>query len=149
MTTPFTAPLNNYGIFWVGQQTQLNHLSRSDRNLSWIHMAFLAAVTITPFTTGLLARFMPYRVALVAYWMNLLALGAILYASWGYATRRAMVEQDVPEAVVAAVCRRIVIAQSLYGFGALLCILGTYWSVGFIVLVQIYYAIAPDTWRGA
>jgi Endosomal/lysosomal potassium channel TMEM175 len=25
------------GIFWIGQQTQLNHLARSDRSLSWIH----------------------------------------------------------------------------------------------------------------
>ena len=30
------------GIFWVGQQTQLNHLSRADRNLSWLHFVFLA-----------------------------------------------------------------------------------------------------------
>ena len=29
------------GIFWVGQQSQLNHLERSDRSLSWLHMAFL------------------------------------------------------------------------------------------------------------
>ena len=29
------------GIFWIGQQTQLNHLARSDRSLSWIHMLFL------------------------------------------------------------------------------------------------------------
>ncbi len=26
------------GIFWVGQQSQLNHLARSDRHLSWIHL---------------------------------------------------------------------------------------------------------------
>lgn len=39
--------------------------------------------------------------------------------------------------------RRIVIAQSLYGFGALLCFFNTYWSIGFIVLVQLNYVIAP------
>jgi uncharacterized membrane protein len=43
------------GIFWVGQQTQLNHLARSDRGLSWIHLAFLFLVSITPFSTALLA----------------------------------------------------------------------------------------------
>ena len=43
------------GIFWTGQQTQLNHLVRADRDLAWIHIAFLAAVTLTPFTTNLLA----------------------------------------------------------------------------------------------
>src|SRR5271166_2429131 len=45
------------GIFWVGQQTQLNHLSSSDRGLTWIHLLFLFAVTITPFSTMLLAEF--------------------------------------------------------------------------------------------
>src|SRR5580692_1425905 len=37
------------GIFWVGQQTQLNHFARADRNLAWIHIAFLCAVSLTPF----------------------------------------------------------------------------------------------------
>src|SRR5208283_1852351 len=46
------------GIFWVGHQTQLNHLARSDRHLTWIHLAFLFSVTLTPFSTRLLADFM-------------------------------------------------------------------------------------------
>src|SRR4051812_21176548 len=33
------------GIFWVGQQTQLNHLARSNRDLTWIHLGFLLAVS--------------------------------------------------------------------------------------------------------
>jgi len=70
------------GIFWVGQQTQLNHLARSDRSLSWIHILFLFAVSRTPFSTTLLAGFTRYRIALVAYWFNLLLLGVPLYFSW-------------------------------------------------------------------
>ena len=41
------------GIFWVGQQTQLNHFARSDRHLMRIHLGFLLAVTLTPFSAGL------------------------------------------------------------------------------------------------
>jgi uncharacterized membrane protein len=33
-----------FGIFWTGQQTQFNALSRSNRDLSWIHIVFQAAV---------------------------------------------------------------------------------------------------------
>jgi uncharacterized membrane protein len=44
------------GIFWIGQQTQLNKVDRSDRDFSWIHLAFLLAVTLVPFTTKLLGR---------------------------------------------------------------------------------------------
>src|SRR5213082_2623240 len=57
------------GIFWVGQQTQLNHFARSDRNLTWIHLGFLLAVTLMPFSTRLLAEFNTYRTALVVYWL--------------------------------------------------------------------------------
>jgi hypothetical protein len=39
--------------------------------------------------------------------------------------------------------RRIVVAQALYGFGALLCVVNTYLSIGFIVLMQLNFAIAP------
>jgi len=131
------------GIFWVGQQTQLNYLARSDRDLTWIHMGFLFAVTIMPFSTRLLIEFLPshYRTALVEYWANILVLGAALYFSWGYATRAGLVREDVPAEVPAAICRRIIIAQSLYALGALLCVFNTYWSIAFIVLVQLSYAI--------
>ena len=54
-----------------------------------------------------------------------------------------MVKSDLPAQVPKAIKGRILIAQSLYAFGALLCVFSTYWSIGFIVLVQLYYAIAP------
>ena len=31
----------------------------------------------------------------------------------------------------------------LYAFGAALCVVNTYWSIAFIVLIQINYAVAP------
>ena len=131
------------GIFWVGQQTQLNHLERSDRSLSWIHICFLFVVTILPFSTTLLAEFTAFRVALLAYWANILLLGATLYFSWVCALGTGLVKADLPREASAAIQRRIVIAQSLYAFGAILCVISTYWSIAFIILVQLNYAIAP------
>src|SRR5437899_2116905 len=84
------------GIVWVGQQTQLNHLARSDRDLTWIHIAFLLAVCVTPFSTTLLAEYPRYRVALLTYWANILLPGIVLYGSWGYAIRGKLVKEDVP-----------------------------------------------------
>jgi hypothetical protein len=49
--------------------------------------------------------------------------------------------------ILAVIRRRIIIGQSLYAFGALLCAFNTYWSIAFIVLVQLYYAIAPRIGR--
>jgi uncharacterized membrane protein len=131
------------GIFWVGQQTQLNQMERADRNFAWIHMAFLAPIAMLPFSTSLLARFITYRFALVLYWLNILVLGLALIWSWRYAARAGLVKPDAPEAINKAVMGRIVVAQILYALGAGLCLISTYWSIGFIVLVQLNYAVAP------
>ncbi|HKI26636.1 MAG TPA: TMEM175 family protein [Candidatus Sulfotelmatobacter sp.] len=139
----FLMSVMTLGIFWVGQQTQLNHFARSDRNLAWIHISFLCAVCLVPFSTSLLAEFIHYRTALLAYWLNILLLGLTLYWSWSYATRARLLANDVPEEIHPAVVRRIVIAQSLYAAGAALCFLNPYYSIAAIVLVQVNYAIAP------
>jgi len=131
------------GIFWVGQQTQLNQLARADRNLAWIHIGFLCAVSLTPFTTSLLAEFIHYRTALLVYWFNILLVGLMLYWSWSYARRAGVLVEDLPKDIHLAVVRRIVIAQSFYAVGAALCVFGTYYSIAAIVLVQVNYAIAP------
>jgi uncharacterized membrane protein len=130
-------------IFWVGQQTQLNYLARSNRSLVWIHIVFLFAVTTMPFSTRLLAEFSAYRVALLSYWVNLLLLGTTLYFSWVCAEQTGVVKQEMPKGVPAAIKRRIVIGQGLYALGALLSIVSTYLSVAFIILVQLNYAIGP------
>ena len=131
------------GIFWVGQQTQMNYLERSHRSLAWIHMAFLFTITLMPFSTRLLAEFIEYRVALLAYWFNILLGGVALYLIWTCATKLGLTKSETPADVPRAIERRIVIAQTLYAAGALLCIFSTYWSIAFIVLVQLNYAIAP------
>ncbi|MGD0108330.1 MAG: TMEM175 family protein [Rhodopila sp.] len=133
------------GIFWVGQQTQLSHFARSDRHLTWINLAFLFAVSLMPFSTSLMAEFITLRTALLLYWLNILALGALLYASWGYATHAGLVEADISAAIDRSVERRIYIAQALYAFGAALCVFSTYWSIGFIIMVQMIYVIGPRT----
>lgn len=131
------------GIFWVGQQTQLNQFARADRNLAWIHIAFLGAVSLTPFSTALLAEYIHFRIALLVYWFNILLLGMLLLWSWSYATRAHLLTNDAPADINSAVVRRIVIAQSLYACGAALCFFSTYYSIAGIVLVQVNYAIAP------
>jgi uncharacterized membrane protein len=131
------------GIFWLGQQTQLSHLARSDRDLNWLHFAFLFFVTLMPFSTSLIAEFVAYRLALVLYWANILLLGAALFASWRYARHASLTRDEATVELACAVERRILVAQSLYAIGALLCIVSPYWSIGFILLVQLNYVLAP------
>jgi uncharacterized membrane protein len=131
------------GIFWNGQQAQLNSFSRSDQRLTWIHMAFLFAVSFMPFSTRLLAEYILFRTALLAYWANILLLGSVLYASWRYARRAGLLKDDITHEISCAMERRITGAQALYAMAALLCYFSTYLSIALIVLMQLYYAIAP------
>ncbi len=131
------------GIFWGAQQTQLSQLARSDRNYTWINLAFLAAVALMPFSTSLLAEFIAYRLALVIYWLNILLLGVVWYAMWLYATRARLLKEGTSPDVSRAMRRRFVVAQALYAVGALLSVVSTYWSIAFIVLVQLNFAVAP------
>jgi uncharacterized membrane protein len=130
-------------IFWNGQQAQLNRFARTDRHLTWIHMAFLFAVSVMPFSTRLLADFINYRTALLCYWGNILLLGIVLYLSWRYASQASLIKHDTSAEVQHAVERRILSAQALYAVGALLCVINTYASIAFIVLVQLNFAVAP------
>jgi uncharacterized membrane protein len=131
------------GIFWNGQQAQLNHLERGDRHLTWIHIAFLFIVSLVPFSTRLLTDFIHYRTALICYWLNILLLGAFLYLSWRCASRGGLTTPETTMEISKAIDRRILIAQALYALGALLCIFDTYASIAFIVLVQLNFAFAP------
>jgi uncharacterized membrane protein len=131
------------GIFWVGQQTQLSHFARSDRHLTWIHLAFLFTISLMPFSTALMAEFITLRTALLVYWLNILAFGALLLASWRYAKHAGLVEADVSAMINLSVERRIFVAQALYALGAALCLFSTYWSIGFIMLVQLNYVVGP------
>ena len=140
---PYLLSFMTLGIFWVGQQTQLNQFARSDRTLTWIHLGFLLAVSLLPFSTGLLAEFLTYRLAVLVYWLNLLLLGLMLWASVRYAWR-AQLMNDAPTAELrTAHERRILLYQALYAVGALLCVVNTSVSIGFIVLLQLNSVFAP------
>lgn len=137
------------GIFWVGQQTQLNHLERSNRSLTWMHIVFLLGVTLIPFSKHLLAEFPAYRAALIVYWLNILFLGVALHLTWMCGMQEAPLRAGMAHEVPKAIQLRIAIAQALYAPGALLCVINTYCSIAFLVLVQLYYVIAPRFGRRA
>jgi uncharacterized membrane protein len=128
------------GIFWLGQQTQLSQLARSNRDLAWLHFLFLAVVTVLPFSTRLLADFLAYRTAFLIYWVNVVVLGACLYATWAYAEGAKLIREEAHGDISRAVKRRIVVAQSLYALAGLVNV-----TLGIILImfIQLNYAIGP------
>jgi uncharacterized membrane protein len=131
------------GIFWIAQQSQIDAFSHVDRDLTWIHLGFLAAVALMPFSTALLAHFITYRTALVVYWINMLLCGIGLYASWSYARRHGLLKPDLQPEISAITKRRIVVYQLAYLACVLLSAINTYWSIAGLFLLQLDSAIAP------
>jgi uncharacterized membrane protein len=139
----YTLSFMTLGIFWVGQSTQMSQLVRSNRHYSWLMLTFLFAVTLLPFSTGVLAHFPNLRVALVEYWLNIVLLGFMLLAAFEYGLRAHLF--DAQQGQVARLFRgRVLIAQALYAFATALSILFPTWvSITLIVLIQLNYVIAP------
>ena len=98
-----------------------------------------------PFSTALMAEFITYRAALVEYWRTCCCSASSCSGAGATPRGHGLLKDDVPALAGRSIERRIVIAQALYGFGALLCLVNTYVSIGFIVLVaaQLRHRAAP------
>jgi uncharacterized membrane protein len=140
---PYAMSFLTLGIFWVGQQTQLSSFTRSTRTLTWIHLAFLLAVTLMPFSTGVLAQDTTYRLSMAVYWLNLFALGLMLFISLRYADRAGLLSDETTAEMRTALKRRIVVYQGLYALATLTCVINTYLAIGLLVALQLNSVIAP------
>jgi uncharacterized membrane protein len=143
---PYAMSFLTLGIFWVGQQSQLESFTRSTRALTWIHLTFLLGVTLMPFSTGLLAQDTTYRLSMAVYWLNLFLLGAVLFVSLTYAERAGLMTADTTPEMRTAMRRRIVIYQCLYAVAALTCLINTYLAIGLLIVLQINSVLAPRIW---
>lgn len=140
----YTMSFMTLGIFWLGQGTQLSHLTRSNRNYAWIHLVFLFAVTMVPFSTLLLAHYYWLKFALIEYWLNIVLLGATLLLGLQYGLRANLFQEEGRREMAFLMRGRILIAQSLYAGATVLCVIFPTWvSIMLIILIQLNYAIAP------
>ena len=132
------------GIYWSAHSTQFHYISRSDRNLTWINLFFLLFVSTIPFTTAFLSQYITFKFAIGIYWLNIFLLGFLLAINWYYADRHHFIslEDDEKNTARKAIRKRIIEAQSLYTFGAILCFINTYLSIIVLILIQLNYALA-------
>lgn len=134
------------GIFWGGQQTQLNYLARADRNITWLHLGFLFFVTMVAFSTRLLGDFIGFRLALAVYWANILLLGIMLWLTWRYAMAAGLLKPEATPEVLKAANRRIIVYQALYAGCMLVGFVSVPLAIGLLVLLQLNSAVAPRLW---
>lgn len=131
------------GTFWLAQHTLLSIFDRCDRTLTWIHLGFLFVVSLLPFSAALLAHYVHLRLAVGAYWLNILLLGVML--EWGARYgRKTFLSGDAQAAARLTTFRqRILIAQILYAVAAVICFVNTQASVIALAIVQLYFIVSP------
>ena len=94
----------------------------------------------------MLAQDITYRVSIAVYWLNLFALGLVLFISLRYAGRAGLMSGATTAEMRAAMERRIVVYQGLYVIAALSCLINTYLAIGLLVALQLNAVIAPRIW---
>ena len=130
-------------IFWFGQQAQHDLVAKMDRRLATLHLVFLGFIALLPFSTDLLAEFLAFRLAVAVYWLNMLALGIVLYSAWAYAGHNGLLTSEADATVRRRVRQRIVMAQIWWAIGAALSLVNPLLSLGVLLLIQLVYAVAP------
>jgi uncharacterized membrane protein len=99
---------------------------------------------MVPFSTALLAHYFWLKVALVEYWLNIVLLGATLFAGLEYGLRANLFREEGKREMAVLMRGRILIAQSLYAVATALCLIFPTWvSIALVILIQLNYAIAP------
>jgi uncharacterized membrane protein len=132
------------GIFWTGHTTQFHFIEKGDRHFIWTNLFFLLFFSIIPFTTAFLSEYITFKFAIAIYWLNILLIGVMFYINWSYVDRHSLLtDADEEKKKIGRIFKRkILTAQSLYAFGALLCLISTYLSIAVIIAVQLNYALA-------
>jgi uncharacterized membrane protein len=129
------------GTFWLALHAVLDLCEQSDRTLAWAVLAFLFFVTTLPFTASVLADHAHLRLAVVLYWVNLAALGAAL--AWMVLhAGSALVAHEKRDGLV-LVRRRLVLAQTLYAFAALVVVVSPVASIIALAVVQLFFVVSP------
>src|SRR4029079_12596405 len=95
----------------------------------WIHIAFLAGISLLPFSTGLVSEYATYRIPFVVYWLNLVFLGLMLLISVSYARRAGLLKAEATQQVLEALRRRIYFYQACYAVAVALCGVTAYASL--------------------
>lgn len=128
------------GIIWTGQTTQFHYVKRYDRTLTWYSLFFLMTVSLLPFSTSVLSAHIENKVSIGVYWLNLFAMGGILFLHWDYAYRNDYLDFAEKDAAFVnnAIRKRIIFAQRLYLVGVSLCFINPYISIAFIIGLQLY-----------
>ena len=114
-------------LFWIWHHRQFNEIKRSDSFLLGINLMLLAAISMIPFTTSMMSRFLDIWEADMFFHLNILLVGSLMVLNWWYATKNfRLVDKNIDPARVRREMMRGLATpvMALAGMGASLLIKG-------------------------
>lgn len=128
------------GLLWLYHHTVFRHIRGADGTLLFLNMLYLLAVSVTPFTSALVAKNWDERLAAIVYGASLfLAVtanaGSFVYAAW----KRRLVDPDLDEAFIRRETWSAVGLLVLLGTGTLLGMINSVLTYAVLGAVIIFY----------
>ena len=133
-------------MFWSNYITQFKFIEKCDRGLLLINIYLLLCVSLVPFSTAFLSENIHFKLAIIIYWANLMAMGSSLAIHWNYAYKNELTKETAAELseVNRIFLMRGKTAMPLYILAAALCFISNYLSIGVILLIQLSFALGID-----
>jgi uncharacterized membrane protein len=111
------------GAFWLIHKMQFESFVTADPPMIWIHIVFLMAVALLPFSTALVGEHGAVTTTAVFYGGNLLLAFALAWAMWLYGTgRRRLVADTLDQTLITGGNRMGVAYMTVMGGAVLISV---------------------------
>ena len=125
-------------IFWVNHHQLFHSISRVNRPLLWLNMAFLLFISAAPFPTAVIGEYPGNAFAVAFFGVVMLGAGLTCAAMRWYASFPGRLSAADP-AVLRRAVRRSLISPALYLLGALLAFVSPPLAVALYICVPLLY----------
>lgn len=138
-------------ILWIGHHETFTYIIRTDRRFMFMNGFLLFFVTLTPFTTSLVADHIllsDSNTAAAIYAGGFLLLGTAWNLLWRYAyTDRRLISRDVSAAEIRAFTGNFYVGPVLYVAAFVVAFFSGIASVLLILAVAVFYAVGSRSTR--
>ncbi|HEV2225419.1 MAG TPA: TMEM175 family protein [Nitrososphaerales archaeon] len=138
-------------IMWVGHHEMFNYVVRADRRFMFLNGFLLFFVTLTPFTTSLVADHIvssDSNTAAAVYSASFLLLGVAWNFVWRYASGpHKLFSRDLSAAELKIFTRNFYVGPISYAAALLIAFVSGIASVALILAVAVFYAVGSRSQR--
>lgn len=138
-------------IMWVNHHNLFNYISRINRIFMFLNGALLFFITLTPFTTSLVAGHIMYSdagTAAAVYSGTFFLLAIAWNVVWRYASgEHRLLGKHVTDSQVRAINRQYYVGPLFYSIAFLVSLISGFATVIVILLVAAFYAVTASTSR--